>query len=48
MPWTSKHTEWLVDTGEQLKTADGKVVEVWEFRHENEEAFAVVVIVNSV
>ncbi len=38
MPWTSEHTKWLVDTGERLKTADGKEVEVWEFRHENDEA----------
>jgi len=38
MPWTSDHTKWLVDTGERLKTADGKEVEVWEFRHENDEA----------
>ena len=37
MPWTSKHTEWLVDTGERLKTADGKEVEVWEFQHHNDE-----------
>jgi len=33
MPWTSEHTKWLVDTGERLKTADGKDVEVWEFCH---------------
>ena len=38
MPWTSEHTKWLVDTGERLKTADGKKVEVWEFRHEKDEA----------
>ena len=38
MPWTSDHTKWLVDTGERLKTADGKEVEVWEFRHEKDEA----------
>ena len=38
MPWTSEHTKWLVDTGERLKTADGKEVEVWEFHHENDEA----------
>ena len=37
MPWTSKHIKWLVDTGKRLKTADGKEVEVWEFRHENDE-----------
>jgi hypothetical protein len=38
MPWTSEHIKWLVDTGERLKTADGKEVEVWEFCHENDEA----------
>lgn len=32
------HTKWLVDTGERLKTADGKVIEIWEFRHEKDEA----------
>lgn len=37
MPWTSEHTKWLVDTSERLKTADGKEVEVWEFRHENDD-----------
>jgi len=37
MPWTSKHTEWLVDTGERLKAADGKEVEVWEFQHQDDE-----------
>ncbi|RLB91775.1 MAG: virulence associated protein [Deltaproteobacteria bacterium] len=37
MPWTSKHTEWLVNTGERLKTADGKEVEVWEFQHKDDE-----------
>ena len=37
MPWTSKHTEWLVDTGQHLKTADGKEVELWEFQHYNDE-----------
>lgn len=37
-PWTSEHTKWLVDTGERLKTADGKEVEVWEFYHGKDEA----------
>lgn len=37
-PWTSKHTKWLIDTGERLKTVDGKEIEIWEFRHENDEA----------
>ncbi len=38
MPWNSEHIKWLVDTGEQLKTTDGKEVEVWRFRHEKDEA----------
>lgn len=38
MPWTSEHIKWLVDAGERIKTADGKEVEVWEFRHEQDEA----------
>lgn len=38
MPWTSEHIKWLVDTGERLKTDGGKEVEVWEFRHEKDEA----------
>ena len=38
MPWTSEHLEWLLDTGERLTTADGKTVQVWEFRHENDDA----------
>ncbi len=37
MPWTSEHIKWLVDTGERLTTADGKEIEVWEFRHERDE-----------
>ena len=38
VPWTSEHIEWLVDTGERLTTADDKEVEVWEFRHQPDEA----------
>lgn len=37
MPWTSEHMKWLVDTGRRLTTADGKDVEVWEFRHVKDE-----------
>jgi hypothetical protein len=33
-PCTNEHVKWFVDTGERLKTADGKDVAVWEFRHE--------------
>lgn len=39
MTWTSQHIiKWLIDTGERINTADGKMVEVWEFRHEKDEA----------
>lgn len=38
MPWTSEHLKWLVDTGKRLTTADGKTVEVWEFRHRKDNA----------
>lgn len=37
MPWTSEHMKWLVDTGERLNTVDGKIVEVWEFHHEQDD-----------
>lgn len=36
--FTSDHLKWLVNTGKKLKTADGKDVEIWEFRHQNDEA----------
>lgn len=36
--WTSKHLKWLIDTGERPITADGKVVEIWEFRYEADDA----------
>ncbi len=29
--------QWLVDTGERLQTTDGKTVEVWEFRHTDDQ-----------
>jgi len=29
------HLDWLVDTGERLKTADGVEIEVWELRYGN-------------
>ncbi len=38
MPWTSKHLKWLVKTEGKLTTADGKTIEIWEFRHEKDEA----------
>src|ERR1700733_9605576 len=30
------HLDWLVDTGERLKTADGHDVELWELQHADE------------
>lgn len=33
-----KHVKWFVDIKSQLKTADGKDVMVWEFRHEKDDA----------
>ncbi|WP_019218383.1 Hachiman antiphage defense system protein HamA [Legionella tunisiensis] len=36
MPWSSAHTKWLVDTGERLKTSDGKEVSVWEFQYQDD------------
>lgn len=38
MPWTSEHTHWLIDSGERLKTSEGKEVEVWGFQHQDDEA----------
>lgn len=38
MPWTSAHLKFLRDTEERYKTADGKEIQVWEFRHEDDEA----------
>jgi len=37
MCWSSKHIKWLVDTGTQLQTSDGKAVKVLDFRHEKDE-----------
>lgn len=33
-----EYIKWLVDTGERLTTADGKTIEVWEFRHQPDDA----------
>ena len=30
--------KWLVDTGKRMNTADGKIIEVWEFRHTKDDA----------
>lgn len=37
MSWTNKHIKWLVYTGDKLQTADGKEVEIWEFRHVHDD-----------
>ena len=36
-PGSPVHLKWLVDSGDRLKTADGKIIEVWELRHGKEE-----------
>jgi len=36
-PSAPPHLEWLVDTGKRLKTADGKIVQVMEFRHQDND-----------
>ena len=38
MCWTSDHLNWLENTGELLKTADGKPIQVFEFRCTNDES----------
>ena len=30
----TQHTQWFIDTEQPLTTADGKTVQVWEFRHQ--------------
>jgi hypothetical protein len=37
MPLTSKHLKWLVNTGQKLKSADGKDVTVLELNHQQDE-----------
>lgn len=32
------HSAWLVNTGETLQTVDGHTVELWELKHEDDEA----------
>lgn len=38
MPWSSQHMQWLVDTGQNLTTTDDKVISVFEFQHQEDEA----------
>ncbi len=37
MPWTNAHLKWLRDTGERLRTADDKVIEIWEFQYTQDD-----------
>ena len=37
MSFSSTHTRWLTKNEEDLRTADGKNIEVWVFRHEQDE-----------
>ncbi|MDR2410919.1 MAG: DUF1837 domain-containing protein [Bacteroidales bacterium] len=32
-----RHINWLVNTNQQLRTADGKEIEVWEFQHQDDD-----------
>ena len=34
MSWTDQHMKWLQDTGSTIKTACGKIVNIFEFRHD--------------
>lgn len=36
MPWSFNHIGWLIDTRERLTTSDGKIIEVWELRHKDD------------
>lgn len=36
-PCSPEHIKWFINTGECLVTADGKEIEVWEFRHDHDE-----------
>ncbi len=38
MPWTSQHLDWLIDTGNNLVTSDGRPVTVFEFRHNSDDS----------
>lgn len=37
MCYSSHHIKWLADTGERLSTVDGKEIEIWEFKHEDDD-----------
>ena len=32
-----QHIKWLIDTGERLSSADGKDIEVLEFKYQNDD-----------
>ena len=33
-----EHIKWLADTEERITTVEGKIVEVWELRHQPDDA----------
>lgn len=35
--WSSTLSKWLVNTGQTMKTTDGKIIEVWELQHKKDE-----------
>ena len=37
MPWSSDHIKWLIDTGKRIVTSNGKLVPIWELKHENDD-----------
>lgn len=38
-PWfTDGHAKWFSDTGQRIKTADGREVQIWEFKPEDDAA----------
>ncbi len=37
MPWTSAHLKWLINTGQELTTPDGRTIEVWKYAYQDED-----------
>lgn len=37
MSWTSEHIKWLTKSTEILTSKDGKLIEIWELKYENDE-----------
>jgi len=38
MSYRPQHIQWLVDSGERFKIADGKDVEIWNFHHQGDDS----------